>query len=399
MNKKTIRDLNFLNKRVFLRVDFNVPLDSNKNISDTRRIDSTLATIKYIIESGASLIIASHLGRPKGQINPEFSLKPIYNYLSNVLPFNIKFAESAIGEKTTQLKKTLKAGEILLLENVRFFEEETLNDEEFSKKLIEDCDYFVNDAFGTSHRAHASTSGVSKFVKESVAGFLVEKELDYLMKSIENPVQPLTAIIGGAKISGKIDVIKQLFTKVDNILIGGGMVFTFLKAMGLEIGKSLVEIDKVQLAKELIEESKSNNVRLVLPVDILCGESFSNETMVKLKKITDLSEYDMGLDIGTESIELFSKIISDSKTIIWNGPMGAFELKLFEKGTKEIAKALAEATKNGAITVIGGGDSAAAVSQFGLDESMSHISTGGGASLELLEGKILPGISVLTEKN
>jgi phosphoglycerate kinase len=399
MNKTSIKHIEVSNKMVFLRADFNVPLDENKRITDSRRIDQTIPTLNYLLDQQCRIVIASHLGRPKGSKNPEFSLNPVYEYLKTQINCPVYFSTDCIGPESEGLKSNLEPGEILLLENVRYYSEETDNDPNFSKKLASQCDIFVNDAFGTAHRAHASTSGIAKHVKQSVSGLLIEKELNYLSNAIEHPKRPLTAIIGGAKISGKIDVIDSLFDKVDNILIGGGMVFTFYKSMGLNIGKSLVEEDKVELASMLITKAKEKEVRLLLPIDIMCGKSFSEDTDVEVKSYTELNDDDMGLDIGPQSIDQFTEVILNSKTIVWNGPMGAFELEPFEDGTKKVAQALAQSTQSGCISIIGGGDSAAAVGQFGLDEKMSHISTGGGASLELLEGKTLPGIDVLDDMN
>jgi phosphoglycerate kinase len=348
---------------------------------------------------GASLVLSSHLGRPKGEYLAEFSLKPVALELSRLLNKPIELAHDCIGKDVEAKKAQLQAGQILLLENVRFHNEETKNDAAFAEQLIRGCDIFVNDAFGTAHRAHASTTGVAAHVDESVSGLLIDKELTYLSGAIEKPKRPLVAIIGGAKISGKIDVISQLLNKVDAVLLGGGMIFTFYKAMGYEIGKSLVEDDKVELAKRLISEAKEKNVDLILPTDLVCADDFLNDAKTTITDASEIPETMMGLDNGPKSIALFEERLKTAKTVIWNGPMGAFEMPKFANGTKAVAEILAGLTDGGGTTtIIGGGDSAAAIFQFGLAQKMSHISTGGGASLELLEGKILPGIEALSDK-
>ena len=395
MNKKTIKDINVKNKNIFLRVDYNVPLNDKLQILDDTRIKESIPTIKYLLEENASVVIASHLGRPKGKKKLEYSLKPIVNRLSRLLDTEVLFVDDCIGIDIDEMKKSLKPKQVLLLENVRFYKEEEENDSAFAQSLISHCDIFVNDAFGTAHRAHASSSAVSNFVNQRVAGFLIEKEINYFLKALNNPQRPFTAIIGGAKISGKIDVINQLFSKVDNIIIGGGMIFTFYQAMGLEIGSSLVESDKINLAASLLEKAIESSVRLILPSDILCADKFSETSKKEIYSYKNIPKDMMGLDIGSESIEMFNEVISNSKTIVWNGPMGAFEMKSFANGTIQIAEAITRATANGAVSIVGGGDSASAVKQFKLDDKFSHISTGGGASLELLEGKKLPGIECL----
>lgn len=396
MNKKSISDIDLNGKRVFMRADFNVPLSGALEITDDSRITAAIPTIKAILEQGASLVLSSHLGRPKGEKKPELSLKPVAERLSELLGKNVTLASNCIGKDVQAQKAALSAGEVLLLENVRYYNEETANDAAFAAELISGCDVFVNDAFGTAHRAHASTAGVAAHVENSVCGKLIEKEINFLSSAVESPTRPLVAIIGGAKISGKIDVITELLNKVDAVLVGGGMIFTFYRAMGLSIGKSLVEEDKIDLAKELIASAKEKNVRLLLPTDVLCADNFANDANTKTCAYTEIPADMMGLDIGPESIALFSGVLADAKTVIWNGPMGAFEMPNFAAGTQAIAEQLAAITRGGATTIIGGGDSAAAINQFGLNEEMSHISTGGGASLELLEGKALPGIEVLS---
>jgi phosphoglycerate kinase len=398
MNKKSILDIDLKGKRVFMRADFNVPLNNALEITDDSRIKAAIPTIEAILAQGASLILSSHLGRPKGERKAELSLKPVAKRLTELLGKKVALAPDCIGEAVQAQKAALSAGELLLLENLRYYKEETANDARFAAQLIAGCDVFVNDAFGTAHRAHASTSGVSEHVKISVSGLLIDKEINFLSSAIDVPKRPLVAIIGGAKISGKIDVITELLNKVDAVLVGGGMVFTFYRAMGISIGKSLLEEDKIELARELIASAKEKNVRLLLPTDLVCADAFANDANRKTTGYTEIPENMMGLDIGPKSIDLFSGVLADAKTVIWNGPMGAFEMPNFAAGTKAIAEQLAKITKQGATTIIGGGDSAAAINQFALNEQMSHISTGGGASLELLEGKSLAGIDALTDK-
>lgn len=397
MAKLTIDQLDLKGKKVLVRCDFNVPLNENREITDDRRIRASLPTIKKILNDGGAAVLCSHLGRPKGQFKEELSLKPVAKRLSELLGIEVKMAPDCIGPEVQKMKAELQPGQALLLENLRFHKEETENDPEFARQLAEGCDLFVNDAFGTAHRAHASTVGVTQYFKQCAAGYLIEKELKYLGQAVENPQRPFLAILGGAKISGKIDVIKNLFNKVDTLIIGGGMAYTFFKAQGYEIGKSLLEEDRIEMAKEILQQAKEKNVNFLLPVDVVVADKFDNEARRKVVKVTEIPADYMGMDIGPESIELFSKEIKKSKTIIWNGPVGVFEMPNFAVGTRKIAEAIAEATDQGAISVIGGGDSAAAISQFGMDDRFTHVSTGGGASLEFLEGKELPGIAALTE--
>jgi phosphoglycerate kinase len=398
MNKLSIDKVNLKSKRVFVRVDFNVPLDENLNVTDDIRIVESLPTIKKIINDGGKAILASHLGRPKGGPNPKYSLKPAAIRLSELIGKEVKLAPDCIGDNVKAMVEQMQDGDVLLLENVRFHPEEEKNDPEFAKKLSELADIYVNDAFGSAHRAHASTEGITKYVSTSVAGYLMQKELDYLGSAIANPKRPFTAILGGAKISGKIDVINNLIDKVDTLIIGGGMAFTFFKAQGKEIGKSLLEEDKIDLAKEILEKVQNSNVKFLLPVDVVVATEFNNDSPSEVVSVDNIPADKMGLDIGMKTIELFKEEILKSKTIVWNGPMGVFEMDNFAKGTFEIAKSLAEATTQGAITVIGGGDSAAAIAKAGLKDKVSHVSTGGGASLEFLEGKILPGVAALNDE-
>jgi len=398
MVKMTIEDVSFENKKVLMRCDFNVPLNDNLEITDDGRIRAALPSIKKVLESGGALILCSHLGRPKGKKVPQMSLKPVAKHLSELVGTDVILAPDCIGDEVMEMKKNLKNGDVVLLENLRYHKEETENDQDFAKELASGCDLYINDAFGTAHRAHASTEGVTKYFDVCVAGYLIQKELKFLGEAIESPKRPMLAILGGAKISGKIDVIKNLFEKVDSLLIGGGMIFTFYKAMGKEIGNSLLEEDRVQMARELLEEAEARGINMIMPSDVRIADKFDNDANIKIVSINEIPEGWMGLDIGPESESLFESVISQSQTIIWNGPMGAFELEKFSTGTKSIAQKLAEVTLSGATTIVGGGDSAAAVKQFGLSDKISHISTGGGASLEFLEGKILPGISALTER-
>ena len=398
MNKLTINDIDLKNKKVLVRVDFNVPLDENLNITDDIRITSSLPTIKKIVSDGGKAILMSHLGRPKGKPNPEYSLKPVAVRLSQLLGKEVKLAPDCIGDQVKSLVNAMKPGDVILLENLRFHEEEEKNDPEFAKKLAALGDVYVNDAFGSAHRAHASTEGLTKFISVSVAGYLMQKELDYLGGAIDNPKRPYLAILGGAKISGKIDVIMNLFNKVDSMIIGGGMAYTFYKAEGKEIGTSLLEAEKIDLAKQVLEKAKTSKMKLLFPVDVVIAKEFNNDSPSEVVNINNMPSDKMGLDIGPETIKLFKEEILKSKTIVWNGPMGVFEMDNFAKGTNAVAEALVEATGNGAITVIGGGDSAAAIAKAGLADKVSHVSTGGGASLEFLEGKILPGVAALTDK-
>ena len=397
MNKLSIDNVDLINKRVLVRVDFNVPLDEKLNITNDIRIVESLPTIKKIISSGGKAILMSHLGRPKGERKPEFSLKPAAERLSELLGKEVKLAPDCIGSDVEKMVKEMKPGDVILLENLRFHKQEEKNDPEFAKQLAKLGDVYINDAFGSAHRAHASTEGVTKFIKTCAAGYLMQKELDYLGKALAKPKRPYCAILGGAKISGKIDVIKNLLDKVDSLIVGGGMAFTFFKAEGKEIGKSLLEVEKLDLAKDLLQNLKSSKIKFLLPVDVVVADEFKNESPSKVVSVDNIPPDKMGLDIGPETIKLFSDELMKSKTIVWNGPMGVFEMDNFAKGTFEIAQVLAKATSGGAVTVIGGGDSAAAISKAGLDKKVSHVSTGGGASLEFLEGKVLPGVAALTD--
>ncbi len=397
MNKVSIDKVELKDKRVLVRVDFNVPLDEKLNVTNDIRIVESLPTIKKIISSGGKAILMSHLGRPKGERKPEFSLKPAAERLSKLIGKEVKLAPDCIGAETEKLVNEMKPGDVVLLENLRFHKQEEKNDPDFAKQLASLGDVYINDAFGSAHRAHASTEGVTKYIKTCAAGYLMQKELDYLGSALANPKRPYCAILGGAKISGKIDVINNLLDKVDTLIVGGGMAFTFFKAQGKEIGKSLLEQEKVELAKELLEKVKSGKLKFLLPVDVVVADEFKNDSPSTVVGVDNIPSDKMGLDIGPKSIKLFSDELLKSKTIVWNGPMGVFEMPNFAKGTFAIAQALAKATEGGAITVIGGGDSAAAIADAGLEKKVSHVSTGGGASLEFLEGKILPGVAALTD--
>jgi len=395
MNKKTVEDIDVSGKKVIVRVDFNVPQDEAGNITDDNRIRAALPTISYLLEHKAKIILCSHLGRPKGKVDPVFTLAPVAKRLQELLP-NVKivFASDCIGDSAKKACAELKEGEIVLLENLRFHKEEEANDPGFAKALASLADIYVNDAFGTAHRAHASTAGIAAYLP-AVAGFLIAKELDIMGSALNNPQRPFVAILGGAKVSDKIGVINNLLDKVDALLIGGAMAYTFQKALGGRIGDSLLEEERVGLAKELLEKAEKKRVKVYLPVDNEAADSFSNDAMhitIHSREIPDGWE---GLDIGPATVQLFVDVIKTAKTIIWNGPMGKFEFSNFSFGTEAIAKAMAE---SGAVTIIGGGDSAAAVEQFGLADKMTHISTGGGASLEFLEGLELPGIACLDDK-
>lgn len=396
MKKLSIDNVELKNKRVLVRVDFNVPLDENLKITDDIRITSSLPTIKKIINEGGKAILMSHLGRPKGKVNPKYSLKPASERLSELLGKEVKLAPDCIGDEVKSLVNQMNPDDVIMLENLRFHEEEEKNDEAFSKQLAELGDIYVNDAFGSAHRAHASTEGVTKFIKICAAGYLMQKELEYLGMAITNPKRPFTAVLGGAKISGKIDVISNLLGKVDKLLIGGGMAFTFLKAQGMEIGNSLLEVEKINLAKEVLNKVKNSNVKFLLPVDFVAADEFKNESPSIIVNADSIPSDKMGLDIGPETIKLFKQELESSKTVVWNGPMGVFEMDNFAKGTFALAQVLADITAKDVITIIGGGDSAAAISKAALEDKVSHVSTGGGASLEFLEGKILPGVDALT---
>jgi len=397
MKKVTVSDINFRGRKVLLRVDFNVPLDDQQNITDDRRIREALPTIKKILSDGGSVIACSHLGRPKGKPVPSMSLRPVADRLGGLLNCEVIFAKDCIGPEASNTARKLKAGDVMLLENLRFHNEEEANDPEFAKKLASLGDIYVNDAFGSAHRAHASTEGVTKYFDQSVAGMLMEKELEYLGRAVSLPDRPFAAILGGAKISGKIDVVTNLMDKVDVLIIGGGMAFTFAKAMGCEIGDSMLEADKVELAQSIIDKAQGSKVTLLFPTDAVVASEISETAKTQVAQISHIPKGMKGLDIGPDSIELFSKALADARTILWNGPMGVFECKPFAKGTVAIARILAERTAKGARTIVGGGDSAAAVAQAGLENKLSHISTGGGASLEFLEGKTLPGVAALTD--
>ena len=395
MNKKTVKDICVKGKKVLVRCDFNVPLDENKNITDETRINAALPTIKYLLDNGAAVILCSHLGRPKGEFNMKYSLAPVAKRLSEKLGFEVKLAKDVIGPDAKKLVAEVKPGEAILLENVRFQPEEEKNDPAFAKELASMADLYVSDAFGTVHRAHASTAGVAAYLP-AVAGFLIGKELDFLGSAVENPKRPFVAILGGAKVKDKIGVITNLLEKVDTLIIGGGIAYTFQKAMGKEIGKSLLDEERIDLAKDLMEKAKAKGVKLLLPVDNVCGSDFSNDcNIITVDADQGIPADYEGMDIGPKSVKLFSDAIKEAKTVVCNGPMGVFEFPNFAKGTLAIATAMAESD---AITIIGGGDSAAAVTQMGLADRMSHISTGGGASLEFLEGKTLPGVACLEDK-
>ena len=394
MNKKTVRDIDLKEKTVLLRCDLNVPMDENQNITDNTRIVAALPTIKYLLENDCKIIITSHLGRPKGEFKPEFSLAPVAKKMSELLGQEVKMAKDVIGESAKELKANIKNGEIVLLENVRYHNEETENNPEFAKELASGCDVFVNDAFGSAHRAHASTTGVASYLP-AVAGFLVEKEIDFLKNAIDNPVRPFMAIVGGVKVSDKIGVIEALIEKVDKLFIGGGMSYTFFKAQGYEIGKSVCEHDKLDLALNLMKKAEEKGVKMLFPLDVRIGKEYSPDTEVKVVPFDQIPTDWEGLDIGDKTIELYAKELQDAKTVMWNGPVGVSEFEKFAVGTNAIAKVLAELD---ATTIIGGGDSAAATVRSGLADKMTHISTGGGASLEFLEGKQLPGIEALLDK-
>ena len=394
LNKRSIQDIDVKGKKVLVRVDFNVPIDENGVITDDRRIREALPTIKYLKEHDAKVILMSHLGRPKGKFNPKYSLKPVAERLSDKLDSKVSLAPDVIGEAVQSMVQGLKDGEVMLLENVRFYEEEEKNDKEFSKKLAALGDIYVNDAFGTAHRAHATTAGLADHLPSAI-GFLIKKELDIMGKALAEPERPFIAILGGAKVSDKIGVIEHLMDKVDALLIGGGMAFTFYKAMGYEIGKSILEADKVELAGEILKKAKKNHLRLLLPIDIVVAPEFNNDAKTKTVTADMIPEDQLGLDIGERTREVFSDIIRNAGTVVWNGPMGVFEMSNFAKGTFALAEAMSECKGT---TIVGGGDSAAAVEQLGFADKITHISTGGGASLEFLEGKVLPGIAVINDK-
>ncbi|HOP78992.1 MAG TPA: phosphoglycerate kinase [Armatimonadota bacterium] len=394
MNKKTIKDIDVAGKRTLVRVDFNVPLDEKRSITDDRRIEAALPTIKYLLDQGAKVILMSHLGRPKGSPNAKYTLSPVAARLEELLDMPVTKMGDCIGEMVQGAVMGMPVGHVILLENVRFYSQEEKNDLDFAKQLASLGEVYVNDAFGTAHRAHASTEGVARFLP-GVAGFLMQKELDYLGKAITNPERPFLAILGGAKVADKIPVIDNLLDKVDELIIGGGMAYTFLKAQGYEIGKSLLDEEGLDLAKAAMEKAKERGVKLYLPEDVVVATEFKADADSKIVPATQIPADWMGMDIGPKTIEAFSKAIQSAKTVVWNGPMGVFEMPKFAVGTNAIAKALAESS---ATTIVGGGDSAAAVEQMGYADKMSHVSTGGGASLEFLEGKTLPGVAALQDK-
>ena len=394
MSKKTVRDIDLKGKKVFVRCDFNVPMDENQNITDNRRIVAALPTIKYLIEQNCRIILASHLGRPKGEVKPEFSLAPVAKELSKLLGQEVLMAKDVIGESAKSLAANLQEGQVMLLENVRFHREETDNAPEFAKQLASMAEVFVNDAFGTAHRAHASTEGISHYLP-SVSGFLIEKELRFLGDALNNPERPFVAILGGAKVSDKIGVIDSLLEKVDTLMIGGAMAYTFFRSMGYTVGNSICEEDKLDLAQNLLKKAKDKGVKFMLPVDTKVGKEFKEDTESKVVSYKEIPDGWEGFDIGTETIKMYTDELKNAATVLWNGPVGLFEFDQFAVGTNAIANTLAEID---AVTVIGGGDSAAAIKKAGLSDKMTHISTGGGASLEFIEGKKLPGIECLMDK-
>ena len=396
LNKKTIEDIDVKGKKCLVRCDFNVPLKDGK-ITDENRLVGAMPTIKYLVDHGAKVILCSHLGKPKGEAKPELSLAPVAKRLSEMLGKEVVFAadDNVVGENAKKAVSEMKDGDVVLLENTRYRAEETKNEENFSKELASLAEIFVNDAFGTAHRAHCSTVGAGQFLQERVCGYLIQKEIDFLGSAVENPERPFLAILGGAKVSSKLGVINNLLDKVDTLIIGGGMGYTFLKALGHEIGTSLVEEDKIDYAKDMMAKAEEKGVKLLLPIDIVYASEFAEDAEPHITEGRDIPAGNMGLDIGPKTRELFAEVVKASKTIVWNGPMGVFEFENFAKGTKAIAEAMAEAD---ATTIIGGGDSAAAVNQMGFGDKMSHISTGGGASLEFLEGKELLGIAALDNK-
>lgn len=394
---KTINDFNFSGKKVLIRVDFNVPLDGEFNITDDTRIKAAVPTVQKILDEGGAVVLMSHLGRPKGGPEDKYSLKHLVFHLSQVFDQQVKFAADCIGADAEALSSSLQPGQVLLLENLRFYDEETAGDVDFAKKLSAHGDIYINDAFGTAHRAHASTSIIAQFFEEKGCGYVMQAELDNAQKVLDNAQKPYAAIMGGAKISDKILIIERLLEKVDNLVIGGGMAYTFFKAMGGNIGNSLLEADKLDLANELIKKAKELGVNLMLPIDSVIADAFSNDANTQICMNTSIPEGWMGLDIGPEAAEVFSQSIKESKTILWNGPMGVFEMEKFSAGTKSVAEAIVEATEGGAFSLIGGGDSAAAVNTLGYGDDVSYVSTGGGALLEYMEGKVLPGVAALED--
>ncbi len=397
MAKKTLHDIDIKGKTVLMRVDFNVPIIEG-SITDDNRVVQALPSIQYVVDQGAKLVLMSHLGRPKGSLDPEFSLEPVAQHLASLVDVPVHFAHDCIGEAAEKVISAAKESEIVVLENVRFHAGETKNDPHFAQQLAAYAHVFVNDAFGSSHRVHASVAGVTAFMENSVSGFLLEKEITYLSDSVNDPKRPFVAILGGAKVSDKISVIQRLLTKVDTIIIGGGMAYTFLAAKGYSVGDSLLEEDKIPMAKALMDQALEVGVNLMLPVDLVIADDFSNDANRKVVTADGILDNWESLDIGPETITLFSGAITQAKMVLWNGPMGVFEMPNFAVGTQSIAQALVTATEQGATTIIGGGDSASAIKQAGLSDQVSHVSTGGGASLEYLEGKELPGLSHLTDK-
>ena len=394
LNKKSIRDIDVNGKKVFIRVDYNVPMDENQNITNDKRIVATLPTLNYLLENNAALIIACHLGRPKGERVPEFSVAPVAKKLGEIMGKEVKFAPDCVGPEAEKMATELQPGEILVLENLRYHKEEEKNDPKFAEQLAKLADIVVNDAFGVSHRAHASVEGITKFIP-AVAGFLMENEIKFVGQAVANPVRPFVAIIGGAKVSDKIGVISNLLEKVDTLIIGGGMANTFVAAQGFNTGKSLVEADKLELARELIEKAKATNVNLLLPTDMVIADKFAADAQTAVVGLDGIKDEWMALDIGPETAKTYAAALVDAKTVVWNGPMGVFEIDAFAKGTEAVAKAVADSS---ATSIVGGGDSIAALKKTGLSDKISHISTGGGASLEFLEGKVLPGIAALADK-
>jgi len=395
LNKKTLKDFDVKSKKVLVRVDFNVPMDENGNITDDTRIRASLPTIQYLIENESKVILASHLGRPKGKVNMKYSLGPVARRLSELLNKDVIMAKDCVGPEVEEAVSKLRPGDVLLLENVRFYAGEEKNDPDFAKELAKLADIYINDAFGTAHRAHASTAGVAELLPAG-AGFLMQKEIEVMGKALEDPARPFVAILGGAKVSDKIGVIQNLLTKVDALLIGGGMAFTFLKAKGYEIGKSLLEEDKLELAKSLMKQADEKGVKLLLPEDVVVASEISENAEYATVPVDRIPADRMGVDIGPQTRKAFEEIIKDAATVVWNGPMGVFEIKAFAEGTLAVATAMANSK---AVTIIGGGDSAAAAEQLGFADKMTHISTGGGASLEFLEGKELPGVAVLDNRD
>lgn len=394
MSKKTVKDIDLKGKKVLVRCDFNVPMDENKNITDNTRIVAAMPTIQYLLENDCAIILCSHLGRPKGEFKPEYSLKPVAEELTKLLGKEVIMAKDVVGEDAKAKAENLQKGQIMLLENVRFHKEETDNDKDFAKQLANMAEVYVNDAFGSAHRAHSSTAGVAEFLP-AVSGFLIEKELQFLGNAIANPARPFVAILGGAKVSDKIGVIDSLLEKVDTLIIGGGMAYTFFKAQGYEVGDSICELDKLDLAKDLMKKAEKKNIKLILPIDTKIAKAGNPEGESKTVRCDEIPTDWEGFDIGEETMKCFIEELKKAKTVVWNGPLGLFEVEQFAIGTEEIAKALA---KIGCTTIIGGGDSAAAVKKAGVEDKMTHISTGGGASLEFLEGKKLPGIECLQDK-